>query len=159
MNSLYVVPLEKALVHFSHSFMSEALQTQGLQNTRLPCPSLSPRVCANSYQLSWSCHPSISFSATPFSFCPKSFPASESYPVSWRVASGGQSTRASPSVSVLLMKIQGWFPLRLIGLISLLSKGHARVFSSTTVWKHQFFGTLLSFLSSSHIHIWLLERP
>ena len=99
----------------------QTLWPHELQHTRLPCPSLCPRVCADSYQLSWSCHPSISFSATPFSFCPKSFPASGSYPVSWRFASGGQSTRASASASILLMKIQGWFPLGWIGLISLLS--------------------------------------
>ena len=81
------------------------------------------------------------------------------FPMSWLFASGGQNTVASASASVLSMTIQGWFPLRLVGLISLLSKGLSRVFSSTTIRKHQFFGTLSSLLSSSHIHTWQLERP
>ena len=86
------------------------------------------------------CHPIISFSVTPFSSCPQSFSASRSFPMSWFFPSGGQSIGASASVSVLPVNIQGWFPLGLTGLISLLSKGFLRVFSNTTVWKHQFFG-------------------
>ena len=93
----------------------------------------------------------------PFS-CPKPFPASGSFPVSWLITSGCQIIGASTSASVLRMNIQGWFPLRLTGLI-LLSKKISRVFSSITVRKHQFFGTQPSLWSNSHIHIWLLEKP
>ena len=98
-------------------------------------------------------HPAI----TPFSSFPQSFPASGSFPVSWIFASGGQRIRTS--ASVLPMNIQGWFPLQLTDLISLQSKGLSRVFSSTTIWKHQLFSTQLSFWSSSHIHTWLLGEP
>ena len=95
----------------------------------------------------------------PFASCLLSVPASGSVPLSQLFASGGQCIGASVSASVLPMNIQGWFPLGLIGLISLLSKGLSRVFSSTTVWKHQFFGAQLSLWFNSHIHIWLLENP
>ena len=95
----------------------------------------------------------------PFSSCLQSFPASESYPVSWLFASGGRSIGASASASVLAVNIQNWFPLGLTGLISLLSKGLSRVFSNTTVQKHQFFIAQLSLQSNSHIHTWLLEKP
>ena len=100
---------------------------------RLPCPSLSPGVCSNSCPLSWWCHPTISCSVTLFS-CPHSFPASGSFPVSWLFASDGQSIGASASTTVLLMNIQGWFPLGLTSLISLLSKGLSGVFSSCMAW-------------------------
>ena len=119
---------------FSHSVLSDSLRPHGLQYTRLFCPSLSPRVCSDS--LSQWCYLTISSSATLFSFCLHSFPASGSFPVSWLYASGGQSIGASASVLVLLMNIQGWFPLGLTGLIFLQSKGLSRVLSSTTVWKH-----------------------
>ena len=99
----------------------------------------------------------ISSSATPFSSCPQSFPESRSIPVNQLFTSGGQSIRVSASASVLLMNIQGWFPLGLPGLISLLSKGLSRVLSSTTIQKHQFFGIQPSLWFSSHIHTWLLE--
>ena len=95
----------------------------GLQHPRLPCPSLSFGVCSNSCPLSKWCYPTISYSVAPFSSCPQSFPASGSFPVSWLFASGGQSIRTSASASILLVNIQGWFPLGLTGLISLLSKG------------------------------------
>ena len=95
----------------------------------------------------------------PFSSCPQSFPASGSFPVSWLFASSGQSIRASASASVLPMNIQDWFPLGLIGLISLKSKGLSRVFSNITVWKHQLFGVQPSLWSNSHIHICPLEKP
>ena len=132
--------------------------THILQHARLPCPSLSPRACSNSCPLSQWCHPAISSSVIPFSSCPQSFPASGSFPVSQIFASGGESIGAS--ASVLTVNSQGWFPLGLTGLISLLSlKGLSRVFSSTTVRKHQFFGTQLSLWSNSHIHTWLLEKP
>ena len=118
-----------------------SLQPHRLQHTRLPCLSLSPRVCSNSCPLSQRCHPTISSSVAPFSFCPQSFPTSGSFPVSQLFASDGQRIGASASASVLPMKIQGWYSLGLTGLISLLSKGLSRVFSSTTVQKHQFFVT------------------
>ena len=134
------------------------LQPHRLQHTRLPCPSLSPRVCSNSWLLRQWCHPAISSSVIPFSSCPQSCPASRSFPVSQLLASDGQSIEASASASVLPKYIQDWFPLGLIGLI-LLSKGLSRVFSNTTVWKHWFFGTQPSLWSNSHIHTWLLEKP
>jgi len=126
---------------FSCSVLSESLWPHERQHARLPCPSLSPRVCSNSCPLSQWCHPTSSSSVAPFSSCLQSFPASGSTPMSQLFALGGQSIGASDSASVLLMNIQGWFPLGLTGLISLPSKGLSRVFSSTTVWKHQFFGT------------------
>ena len=132
--------------------MSDSLRPHGLQHTRLPCSTLSPRVCSNSCSLSWWCHLTISSIVTPFCSCPQSFPASGSFPMSWLFASGGQSIGASVSASVHLVNIQGWFPLRLIGWISLLSKGLSRIFSSTKVWKHHFFSTQLSLWSKSHIH-------
>ena len=123
----------------------------GPQHTRLPCPSLSPGVCSNSCPLSQWCHPTISSSATFFSSCPQSFPAG-SFPMSQLFTSGDQSTGAWSSASVLPMNIQDWFSLGLTGLISLQSKGLSRVFSSTTVRRHQFFGTQPSLWSNSHIH-------
>ena len=100
--------------------------TPGLQHSRLPCPSLSLRVCSNSGPLGQRCHQTISFYVTLFSSCPQSFPASGSLPVSQPVRLDGQSIRASASASVLLMNIQGWFPLGWTGLISLRSKGLSR---------------------------------
>ena len=126
-----------------------------LQHVRLPCPSLSPGVSSDSCPLSWWCHPTISSSVTPFSSCPQSFLASESFPMSWLFVWVGQSIGASVSASVLPMNIQDWFPLGLIGLISCLSKGLSRVFSSTTVWKHQFFSSQPYLWSSYHICTWL----
>ena len=139
--------------------MSNSLQPHGLQHARLPCPSLSLGVCLNSCLLSQWCHLIISSSIIPFSSCLQSFPGSGSFPVSYLFASGGQSLRASASALVLLMNIQGWFPLVLIDLVSLLSKGLSRVFSSTTVWKHWFFGAQPSLWSDSHISTWPLEKP
>ena len=94
--------------------MSDSLQAHGLQHAKVPCPSLSPRVCSNSCPLTRWCHPTISSSVIPFSSCLQSFPASGSFPVSWLLASGDQSTGASASASVFPMNIQGWFPLELI---------------------------------------------
>ena len=111
----------------------------GLQYTTLPCPSLSPRVYSNWSPLSQGCHPTISFSVTPFSSCPQPLPASGSFPKSQLFASGGQNIGDSASASVLPVNIQDWFPLGWTGWISLQSKGLWRVFSSTTVWRHQFF--------------------
>ena len=135
--------------------MSDSLWLHGLPHTRLLCPPLSPGICSGSCQ--W-CHPTISSSTAPFSSCPQSFPASGSFPVSQLFTSGGQSIGASASASVL-MNIQGWFPLGLTGLISLVSKGLSRVFFHTTVWKHQFFGAQPSLWSNSYIQTWLLGKP
>ena len=136
--------------------MSDSLQPHGLKHTRLPCLSLSLRVCSNSYPLSQWCHVTISSSVAPFFSCLQSFPASESFPMSWLFASDGQSIGAS--ASVLPVNIQGWFPLGWTSWISLQSKGLSRVFSNTTVQKHQFFSAQLSLWTNSHIHTWLLER-
>ena len=125
-------------------------------NCSTPCPSLSPKVCSDSYPFSQWCHPTISSSAILFCSGPQSFPASGSFPVSQLFASGGESIEASGSASVIPMNIQGWFPLRLTGLISLQSKGFWRVFSSATVWKHQFFGAQTSLRFNSHTHTWVL---
>ena len=116
-------------------------------------------VCSNSCPLSRWCHPTISSSVSLFSSCLQSFPASGSFPVSRLFTSGGQSIGASASASVLPINIRDWFPLGLAGLISLLSKGLWRVFSNTTVQKHQFFGAQPPLWSNSHIHTWLLEKP
>ena len=124
---------------FSHSVLSNSLQSHGLQHTRLPCPSLSPEFCWKSYPLSRWCNPTTSSSVTHFSSCPQSFPASGSFQISQFFTSAGQSIRVSASASVLPMNILGWFPLGLTGLIYLLSKGLSRVFSSTTIQRHQFF--------------------
>ena len=121
----------------------------GLQHTRPPCPSPSPRVYSDSCPLSRWCHPSISFSVILFSSCPQSFPASGSFQMSWLFMSDGQSIAASASASVLPMNIQGWFLLEWTGLISLQSKGLSRVFSNTTVQRHQFFGTQPFILSKT----------
>ena len=139
--------------------MSDSLQPHGLKHTRLPCPSLSPRVCSNSCSLSQWYHPTISSSIAPYTSSPQSFPASVSFPMSQLFTSGDWSIGASASASVLPVSIQGWFPLGLTSLISFLSKGLSRVFSGNTARKHQFFGALPSLWSNSHICTWLLERP
>ena len=118
--------------------------THGLQHARPPCPSPTPGVYSNSCPLSQWCHPTISSSVIPFSSCPQSFPASESFPMSQLFASGGQSNGVSASTSVLSVNTQDWSPLGWTGWISLQSKGLSRVFSNTTVQKPQFFGTQLS---------------
>ena len=112
----------RSAIMFSCSVVSDSLQPNGLQHTRLPCPSLSPGVCSNSCQLSQKCHPTTSSSVTTFYSCPPSFQASGSFPVSWPFASGDQSFGVSASASVLSLNIQGCFPLGLTDLISLLSK-------------------------------------
>ena len=131
--------------------------TRRLQHTRLPSPP-SPRACSNSCPLNRLCHPTISSSVIPFSSCLQAFPASGSFLMSQLFTSGGQSIGASASVSVLLMNTQGWFPLGLTGLKSLQSKGLSRVFSSTTVWRHQFFGSLPSFILCMYkLPLWLKQ--
>ena len=127
------------------------------RNARFPCLPPSPRVCSDSRPSSQWCHPAISSSVVPFSPCLQSYPASGSFLLSWFFASGGQSIGASQLV--LPMKIQGWFPLGLTGLISLQSEGLSGVFPSTTIQKHQFFSAQPSLWSSSHICVWPLEKP
>ena len=147
-------------VQFSHSVESNFLQPHGLQCARHPCLSPTPGVDSNSCPLSRWCHPTISSSVViPFSSCLQSFPASGSFQISHFFASGGQSTGVSASASVLPVNIQDWFPLGWTGWISLQSKGLSRVFSNTTVQKHQFFSAQLSSQSNSHIHTWLREKP
>ena len=146
-------------VQLSHSVMSKSLRPHGLQHTRPPCLSPTPGVYSNSYPLSWWCHPTISSSVIPFSSRLQSFPASGCFPVSQLFTSGGHSIEVSASTVVLPMNIQDWFPLGWTGLISLQSKGPSRVFSNTTVQRHQFFGAQLSLWPNSHIHTWLLEKP
>ena len=131
---------------FSHQVVSESLWPHGLKHARPPCPSPAPGVHSNSCPLSPWWHPTISSSVVPFSSCLQSFPASGSFPLSQFFVSGGQSIGAS--ASVLPVNIQDWFPLGLTGLISLQSKGLLRVFSNTTIQKHQFFSAQLSLRDS-----------
>ena len=121
--------------------MSNSLRPHGLHHIRLPCPSPTPRAYSNSCPSSWWHHPTISSSVIPFSSRLQSFPASGAFPMSWFFSSGGQSIGVSASASVFPMNIQDWFPLGWTGWISLQSKGLSRVFSNTTVQKHQFFST------------------
>ena len=127
--------------------------------SRLPCPSPPPGACSNSCPLSQRCHPIISSSVVPFSSCLQFFPASRSFPMNQFFASGGQNIGASASASVPPMNIQDWFPLGLTGWIFLQSKGLSRVFSNTTVERHQFLGVQSFSLSNSHIHTWPPEKP
>ena len=172
-------PLQFSPVQFSsvqHSqVQSRSVQFNPVQFSSISqsCPTLcDPMDCstpgfpiyhqlpelAQTHSSSQWCHPPISFSAILF-FCLQSFPGSGSFSVSWLFASHGQSTGVSASTSVLPVNIQDWFPLGWSGFISLQSKGLSRVFSKTTVQKHQFFSTQLSPWSNSHIHTWLLEKP
>ena len=146
-------------VQFSHPVVSYSLQPHESQHTRPPCPSPTLGVYSNSCPLSRWCHPAISSSVAAFSSCPQSLPASGSFPMHQLFAWGGQNTGVSASVSVLPMNSQDWSPLGWTSWISLQSKGLSRVFSNTTVQKHQFFGAQLSSQSNSHIHTWPLEKP
>ena len=143
-------------VQFSRSVMSDSLRPHESQHARPPCPSPTPEVHSDSCPLSWWCHPAISSSVFPFSSCPQSLPASGSFPMSQFFISGGQSIGVSASASVLPMNTQDWPPLGWTGWIS---NGLSRVFSNTTVQKHQFFGAQPSLWSHSHIHTWLMEKP
>ena len=131
-------------VQFSNSVMSDSLRPHGLQHTRPPCPSPTPRACPNSCPLSQWYHPTISSSVIPFFSCLQSLPASRSFPTSQFFASGEQSIGVSASASVLPINIQDSFPLGWTSWISLLSKELSRVFSNTTVQKHRFFNAQLS---------------
>ena len=146
-------------VQFSHSVASDSSRPHGPQHTRPPCLSPTPQIYSNSSPLSWWCHPNISSSVVPFSSCPQSFLASGSFQMSQLFPSGGQSIGVSASTSVLPINTQDCSPLGWTSWISLLSKGLSRVFSNTTVQKHQFFGTQLSLWSNSHSHTWLMEKP
>ena len=146
-------------VQFSHSVVSNSLQPHEPQHARPHCQSPTPRIHPNSCPSSQWCHPAISSSVIPFSSCPQSLPASGSFPVSQLFAWGGQSIRVSASASVLPMNTQDWSPLGWTGWISLQSKELSRVFSNTTVQKHQFFFTQLSSQFNCHIHTWPLEKP
>ena len=146
-------------VQFSCSVMSNSLWPHESQHARPPCPSPTPRVHWDWCPSSQWCHPAISSSVVPFSSCPQSLPASESFPMSQLFAWGGQSIGVSALTSDLPMNTQDWSPLEWTGWISLQSKGLSRVFSNTTVQKYQFFGAQPSSQSNSHIHTWLLEKP
>ena len=131
-------------VPFSLSVVSDSLRPHEPRHTRPPCPSPTPRVYPNPCPLSQWYHPTISTSVVPFSSCPQLLPASGSFPVSQLFASGGRSIGVSASTSVLPISTQDWSPLEWTGWISLQSKGLSRVFSNTTLQKHQFFSTQLS---------------
>ena len=146
-------------VQFSRSVVSDSLWLHESQHARPPCPSPTPGVHPNSCASSWWCHPAISSSVVPFSSCPQSLPVSKSFPVSQLFTSGGWSIGVSASTSVLPVNTQDWSPLGWTDWISLQSKGLSRVFSSTTVQKHQFFGAQLSSQSNSHIPTWPQEKP
>ena len=145
-------------IHFSPAVVSDSSRPHKLQHARPPCLSSTPGAYPNSFPLSWWCHPTISYSVIPFSFCPESSAASGSFQMSQLFTSGGQSIRVSASTSVLPMNIQDLFPLGWTGWISLQSKRLSRVFSNTIVLKHQFFGTQLALESNSHIHTWPVEK-
>ena len=146
-------------VQFNRSVMSDSLWPHESQQVRPPCPSPTPGVHSDSSPSSRWCHPAISSSVIPFSSCPQSLPASQSFPMSQLFSWGGQSTGVSALASFLPKKSQGWSPSEWTGWISLQSKGPSRAFSNTTVQKHQFFGTQLSSQFNSHIHTWPLEKP
>ena len=148
----FVCWLPISSVQFSRSGVSDSLWPHELQHARPPCPSPTPRVHSDSRLSSQWCHPAILSSVVPFSSCPQSLPASGSFPMSQLFAWGGQSIGVSALASFLPMNTQDWSPLGWTGWISLQSKGLARVFSNTTVQKHQFFGTQPSSQSNFHIH-------
>ena len=145
-------------VQFSHSVLYDSLQPHESQHARPPCPSPTCRVHSNSRPSSRCCHPAISSSVIPFSSCPQSLPASGYFPMSQLFTSGGQRTGVSALTSVVPKNTQDWSPLEQTGWISLQSKGLSRVFSNTTVQKHQFFGAQLSSQSNSHIRTWPLKN-
>ena len=142
-------------VQFSRSVVSDSLRPHRLQAS---LSITNYRSLLKLMSIKLECHPTFTSSVITFSSCLQSSPASGSFPMSQFFTSGGQSIGASASASVFPMNIQDWYP-GLTGLISLLFKGLSRVFSNTTVQKHQFFGAQLSLWPNSHIHTWLLEKP
>ena len=153
------IPGRSDSVQFSCSVVSDSLWPHESQNARLPCPSPTPGVHSDSRPSSQWCHPAISSSVVPFSSCPQSLTASGSFPMSQLFAWGRRRTGVSASASFLPKKSQGWSPSEWTGWISLQSKGLSRVFSNTTVQKHQVFGVQPTSQSNSHIHTWPLEKP
>ena len=145
-------------VQFNRSVVSDSLRPHEPQHAKPPCPSPTPGVHSDSRPSSQWCHPAISSSVVPFSSCPQSLPASESFPMSQIFTWGGHSTGVSALASFLPKNTQGWPPSEWTGWISLQSKGLSRVFSNTAIQKHQFFGTQPSSQSNSHIHTWPLEK-
>ena len=156
--NLYAI-IQSSSVQFSRSVVSNSLRPHELKHARPPCPSPTPGVHSDSRPSSQWCHPAISSSVVLFSSCPQSLPASESFPMSQLFAWGGQSTGVSALASFLPKNTQDQSSLEWTGWISLQSKGLSKVFSNTTVQKHQFFGAQLSSQSNSHIHTWPLEKP
>ena len=146
-------------VQFSRSVVFDNFRPHASQHARPPCPSPSTRIHSNSLPSSQWCHPAISSSAVSFSSCRQSLPASKSFPMSHLFAWGGQSTGVSALASFLPQNTQDWSPSEWTVWISLQSKGLSRVFSNTTVQKHQFFSAQLSSQSNSHIHRWPLAKP
>ena len=146
-------------VQFSRSVVSDSLRPHESQHPRPPCPSPSFGVHSDSRPSSLWCHPAISSLVVPFSSCPQSLPASESFPKSQLFTWSGQSTGVSALASFLPKKSQGWSPSEWTGWISFQSKGLLRVFSNTTVQKHQFFSAQPSSQSNSHINTWPQEKP
>ena len=142
-------------IRSDHSVVSDSLRPHESQHARPPCPTPTPGVHSDSRPSSQWCHPA---SVIPFSSCPQSLPASESFPVSQLFAWGGQITGVSALASFPPKKSPGWSPSEWTGWISLQSKGLSRVFSNTTVQKHQFFSAQLSSQSNSHMHTWPLEK-
>ena len=147
------------ICQFSHSIVPDSLRPHGSQHTRSPCPSQTLGVYSNACPSSQWCHPAISSSVDPFSSCPQSLLASGSFPMSQLFTCGGQSIGVSASASVLPMNTQDLSPSGWSGWISLQSNRLSRVFSNTTVQKHQFFGAQFSSQSNSYIHTWPLEKP
>ena len=150
-NNLFFLSHRDCSVQFICSVVSDSLQPHESQHTRPPCPSPTPRIHSDSRLSSRWCHPAISSSVVPFSSCPQSLPASESFPMSQLFAWSGQSTGGSALASFLPKKSQGWSPSEWTGWISLQSKGLSKVFSNTTVQRHQFFSAQLFSQSNSHI--------
>ena len=158
-DSLLSEPPGNPSVQFSRLVVSDSLRPHELQHSSPPCPSPTPGVQPDSHPSSQWCHPAISSSVIPFSSCPQTLAAAESFTMSQLFTWGGQSTGVSALASFLPKNIQDWSSLEWTGWISLQSKGLWRVFSNTTVQKNQFFSTQLSSQSNSHIHTWLLEKP
>ena len=161
---IFIFTRTPGIEHSSVQFSSVAqscltLQSHEWQHARSPCPSQTPRVYSNPCPSSQWCHPAISSSAVSFSSFPQSLPASGSFQMSQLFTWGGQSIGVSASASVRPMNTQDWSPLWWTGWIALQFRGLSRVFSNTTVQKHQFFSTQLSSPSNSHIHTWPLEKP
>ena len=153
------ISVQFSSVQFSCLVVSDSLRPHESQHARPPCPSPTPGVHSDSCPSSQWCHPAILSSVVPFSSCPRPLPASESFPMSQLFAWGGQSTGVSALASFLLKKSQGWSPSEWTGWISLQFMGLSRVFTSTTVQKHQFFGSQPSSQSNSYIHTWPQEKP